>query len=257
MNFNRYTVHIVSPHSDKQKRFSISYFWFGFLLFFFVSFTVGIVGAFWYYLPKINEFHLKEDQYEKMLLERTQVLELYQDLNRLGQMKEIIRKNLSVVDSEREENDQDPKTYNVTYIENIPSQPPVDGFLTQRVLNKSFVWQKNHYGIDIAVNEGESVLAAASGRVIFSGWTYDLGNLIIIYHGDDYFSHYGHNQINLVQNHSIIKRGDIIALAGSTGISSGPHLHFEIWKGERVIDPLDFFPEYKEKDITVNSNGKE
>ena len=122
-------------------------------------------------------------------------------------------------------------------------------------MDKSYFWQKNHYGIDIAVHEGEPVLAAAGGRVIFSGWTYDLGNLIIIYHGDDYFTHYGHNQLNLIQNHGIVKRGDVIALAGSTGISSGPHLHFEIWKDGDAIDPLVFFPEYKERDLSVEENG--
>jgi murein DD-endopeptidase MepM/ murein hydrolase activator NlpD len=147
------------------------------------------------------------------------------------------------------------ESFTISYIENIPSQAPVDGFLTQRMLDESHFWQKNHYGIDIAVIEGEPILAAASGRIIFSGWTYDLGNLIIIYHGDDYFTHYGHNQLNLFKNHGIVKRGDVIALAGSTGISSGPHLHFEIWKSGNVIDPLVFFPEYKERDISIEENG--
>lgn len=255
MKSNRYTVHIVSDIEDTQKRFSISSFWLRSLLILIVISLVSIVGVLWYYIPRIADFREKDAQFEQMIAERTQVLELYRDLNRLGQMEEIIRSNLSIVDDGASTSASEEKSFAISYIENIPSQAPVDGYLTQRMLDKSHFWQKNHYGIDIAVQEGEPVQAAASGRVIFSGWTYDLGNLIIIYHGDDYFTHYGHNQLNLMENHGIVKRGDVIALAGSTGISSGPHLHFEIWKEGSAIDPLVFFPEYKERDLSVEENG--
>ncbi len=255
MKSNRYTVHIVSDIEDSQKRFSISRFWLRSILILIVISLVSIVGVLWYYIPRIVDFREKNAQFEKMIAERSQVMELYRDLNRLGQMEEIIRSNLSIVDDGATTSVSEEKTFVISYIENIPSQAPVDGFLTQRMLDKSHFWQKNHYGIDIAVQEGEPVQAAAGGRVIFSGWTYDLGNLIIIYHGDDYFTHYGHNQLNLMENHGIVKRGDVIALAGSTGISSGPHLHFEIWKDGSAIDPLVFFPEYKERDLSVEENG--
>jgi len=256
MKSTRYTVHIIPDNVDVQKKFSISRLWIWILSLLFSVFLISVGGGLWYYIPRIAEFHEKDFQYDKMLSERTQVLELYRDLNRLGQMEEIIRANLGVVnEDEFEFNPSFNKEFTISYVENIPSQAPVDGLMTQRMIDDSHVWQKNHYGIDIAVKEGEPVLAAASGRIIFSGWTYDLGNLIIIYHGDGYFTHYGHHQINLMQTHGIVKRGDVIALAGSTGISSGPHLHFEIWKDGRVIDPLEFFPEYKKKDLSVNKNG--
>lgn len=256
MKSNRYTIHIVSENIDAQKSFSISRLWiWTIVIIIFVS-LIGFGGGLWYYIPRMVEFREKNRQFEKMLSERTQVLDMVRDLNRLGQMEEIIRSKLGVVnEDENEFGARDEKAFTISYVENIPSQAPIDGFLTQRMLDYSHVWQQNHYGIDIAVNEGEPVLASASGRIIFSGWTYDLGNLIIIYHGDGYFTHYGHHQINLMQTHGIVKRGDVIALAGSTGISSGPHLHFEIWKNGRVIDPLEFFPEYKKKDLSVNTNG--
>ncbi len=256
MKSNRYTIHIISENIDAQKRFSISRFWIWTLILLFIVSLVGVGVSLWYYIPRIVEFREKDQQYEKMLSERAQVLDLYRDLNRMGQMEDIIRSTFSIINEGENEIDlRDEKAFTISYIENIPSQAPVDGFLTQRMLDHSHVWQKNHYGIDIAVSEGEPVLATASGRIIFSGWTYDLGNLIIIYHGDGYFTHYGHHQINLMQTHGIVKRGDVIALAGSTGISSGPHLHFEIWKNGRVIDPLEFFPEYKEKDLSVKTDG--
>ncbi len=255
MKSNRYTIHIVSDNVDTQKRFSISRFWLHALLFLIALIIISIGGVLIYYIPQIDEFSKKNQQFEKMVAERTHVMELYRDLNRLGQMEEIIRSNLSIVNDDKQSSSiEKTSSFVISYIENIPSQAPVDGFLTQRMLDKSHFWQKNHYGIDIAVQEGEPVLASAGGRVIFSGWTYDLGNLIIIYHGDDYFTHYGHNQLNLFENHGLVKRGDVIALAGSTGISSGPHLHFEIWKDSDAIDPLVFFPEYKERDISIEKN---
>ena len=113
------------------------------------------------------------------------------------------------------------------------------------------IWKSNHYGIDISVKEGEPVVASASGVVIFSNWSTDLGNMVIIYHGNDYFTFYGHNQVNLVEKRDIVKRGDVISLAGNTGISSGPHLHFEVWEGSNPLDPLNFFPEYNEKNLSV------
>jgi len=256
MKSNRYTIHIVSDNVDTQKRFSISGLWLRTIIILVVLTLLILGGSVWYFIPKVADFREREKQFEEMISERTLVMELYRDLNRLGQMEDIIRSNLSRVNSDDTSTEAGKnESFSISYIENIPSQAPVDGFLTQRILDDSQFWQKNHYGIDIAVNEGEPVLAAASGRIIFSGWTYDLGNLIIIYHGDDYFTHYGHNQLNLFKNHGIVKRGDVIALAGSTGISSGPHLHFEIWKSGNAIDPLVFFPEYKERDISIEENG--
>ena len=95
------------------------------------------------------------------------------------------------------------------------------------------------------------IRATSSGVVVFSGWTYEMGNLIIIYHGDDYITYYGHNQQNIISRLDVVKKGDIIGYVGDTGISSGPHLHFEIWKGGRSIDPLIYFPEYQKKDLTL------
>ena len=57
--------------------------------------------------------------------------------------------------------------------------------------------------------------------------------------------------MNLVEKRDIVKRGDVISLAGNTGISSGPHLHFEVWEGSNPLDPLNFFPEYNEKNLSV------
>ena len=141
----------------------------------------------------------------------------------------------------------------ISYIENIPSVAPIKGFVSQRSGQMSPFIRNTHRGIDIVAKEGEPILSAAAGVVMFSGWTYEMGNLIIIYHGDGYFTHYGHNQRNLKIQLSVVNRGEVIGMVGSTGISSGPHLHFEIWKDEKSVDPLIYFPEYKLTDLTSNN----
>ena len=111
--------------------------------------------------------------------------------------------------------------------------------------------KKSHVGIDIVAKEGEPILAAATGVVVFSGWTYEFGNMIILYHGDDYFTHYGHNKQNFKKQLDIVKRGEVIALVGSTGISTGPHLHFEVWREFSPVDPMLYFPEYDSLSLTL------
>ena len=97
------------------------------------------------------------------------------------------------------------------------------------------------------------MFASASGVVLFSEWTYKYGNLIIIYHRDGYFTHYAHNKQNFKNALDIVERGDVIAQVGDTGSSTGPHLHFEIWKDFVPMDPLDYFPEYTLKDLTLHN----
>ena len=109
-----------------------------------------------------------------------------------------------------------------------------------------------HYGIDIAAKKGEIIKSPANGLVVFSGKTEELGNTIIISHIKGFYTLYGHNKQNLVSMRQIVKKDDHIGIVGETGISNGPHLHFEIWKNSEVIDPRNFIKIYKEKDISIN-----
>lgn len=122
----------------------------------------------------------------------------------------------------------------------IPEIYPVDGFIT-RGHESGSILSETHIGIDIAGAKGSPVKATASGVVLFSGWTYEEGNVIIIKHALDYFSYYKHNLRNLCDEWESVKKGQVIALLGDTGrISSGPHLHFELWQGAEPIDPVKF-----------------
>ena len=112
-------------------------------------------------------------------------------------------------------------------------------------LSSKFGPRKNrmHDGIDIAAKEGTTVLAAATGKVVYadsrlSGY----GNLIILRHSTDMFTAYAHNQKNLVKRGQTVKAGQQIARMGSTGRASGSHLHFEVRRGETAVDPLAYLP---------------
>lgn len=100
--------------------------------------------------------------------------------------------------------------------------------------------KKTHHGIDIAGNMGSPILAAKEGRVIVSGWQGGYGNVVIIDHGGGISSVYAHCSSLLVKAGQTVKQGQVIAKVGSTGISTGPHLHFEVRKNGTVVNPLNY-----------------
>lgn len=120
----------------------------------------------------------------------------------------------------------------------LPFVSPVAGIVSQQ-----FEAEKGHFGIDFASKLGTPVFASAAGSVIFSGWTHDGGNMVMITHGNGFLTVYKHNQSLLVGPHASVNRGDVIALLGSSGSSTGPHLHFEIWKDGIPVDPEDLLLE--------------
>lgn len=132
------------------------------------------------------------------------------------------------------------------FVSNVPTYLPVEGLLTIDFRRGDW-YLPNHLGIDIAASRGSAVHAAADGVVIFANWTEDLGNLIIIYHFNDFFSYYGHNQILLKKENSFVKKGETIALVGSSGRSTAPHLHFEIWKDGVPVDPKEYLLAFQNK----------
>lgn len=89
---------------------------------------------------------------------------------------------------------------------------------------------RHHNGVDIATPQGTPVKPVASGKVLFSGTRPGYGNIVIIEHNDGTITLYAHNSVNLATEGEYIEKGTTIALSGSTGRSTGPHLHFEAWK---------------------------
>jgi len=97
-----------------------------------------------------------------------------------------------------------------------------------------------HKGMDFAAKIGSKVLAVAGGVITWSGERYGYGNLVEVNHGNGYVTRYGHNKENLVEVGDTIKKGQEIARMGSTGRSTGPHVHFEVLKDGRQINPERF-----------------
>lgn len=217
-----------------------------------------VFGVLIYFIPKIENYKNLKVRHDRFATERLHVLELTRNLERVKQMDEMVRSSLGrALDLSEQsvltDSIKQPKSMSmgqVSFIENIPSVAPITGFVSQRSANPGLFISRSHHGIDIVAKEGEPIVASASGVVVFSAWTYEFGNLIILYHGDDYFTHYGHNKQNLKQTLDTIERGEVIGLVGNTGVSSGPHLHFEVWREFEAVDPLIYFPEYRSKDLT-------
>ncbi|MDR7871267.1 MAG: peptidoglycan DD-metalloendopeptidase family protein [Tissierellaceae bacterium] len=98
--------------------------------------------------------------------------------------------------------------------------------------------KKLHTGIDIGVPTGGNIVAAAAGTVIYSGSLGGYGNTIMIDHNGGIVTLYAHNSRLVAKEGQVVARGDIVAKAGSTGMSTGPHLHFEVRKNGAYQDPL-------------------
>ena len=99
---------------------------------------------------------------------------------------------------------------------------------------------RHHDGIDIPARKGSHVLAADGGKVVFSGRMRGYGNVVVIKHDGGYHTVYAHNQKHFVDKGQRVGQGEVIAQVGNTGRSSGPHLHFEIRKNNKVRDPANY-----------------
>lgn len=100
-----------------------------------------------------------------------------------------------------------------------------------------------HTGVDISVPMGTEIRATADGIVVFSGYHGRNGNVVMIKHGYGFTTVYAHNKQNLVNVGQRVKRGDIIAISGNTGTTTGPHLHYEVWKNDSPVNPLSYLKE--------------
>lgn len=118
----------------------------------------------------------------------------------------------------------------------VDLQSPVKGIITN-----GYNFENGHLGVDIACSKGEPIKSVLDGTVILAEWTFNTGHTILIKHDNNMFSVYKHNSYLLRQQGDVVKSGEVIAVAGSTGKhSSGPHLHFELWIRGISVNPTDF-----------------
>lgn len=127
-------------------------------------------------------------------------------------------------------------------IERTPYRWPVRGFITSSFGSRMDPFSgepRSHEGMDIAAPKGTQVRAPADGIVTFTGWDTTFGNMLVIDHGYGVITRYGHNDTILVREGQRVKRGDPITTIGSTGRSTGPHLHYEIRINDVAINPAN------------------
>jgi len=124
-----------------------------------------------------------------------------------------------------------------------PAIWPAEGWLTSRFGSRisPFTNRKQfHAGIDIAGERGTAVIASAKGKVVFAGKRGPLGNAITIDHGHGIRTLYGHNDDLYVKRGDVVERGQRIASLGSTGRSTGPHVHYVVELSGKAVNPLDY-----------------
>ncbi len=127
-----------------------------------------------------------------------------------------------------------------------PTGLPVDG-----PISSPFGGRRNphsgdnmfHRGVDISIPVNTRVRATADGIVSYSGWSNGGGNTVVLEHGFGFNTVYAHNARSLVKVGQRIRRGDVIVMSGATGSVTGPHLHYEVWKDGKQVDPLSFCKE--------------
>lgn len=129
----------------------------------------------------------------------------------------------------------------IEYLDCLPDNIPLEGRISS-----GFGYRRHpvtglrsfHYGIDITGNRGDDIQAAGTGVVTFANWSGGFGKVVIISHGYGYETVYAHNSTILVEVGDIVEKGDVISKVGTTGTSTGPHLHFEIHYDNEQIDPI-------------------
>ena len=114
--------------------------------------------------------------------------------------------------------------------------PPIVGVFTE-----SYLPIKNHFGVDIVSKKGAFIHSVADGVIVLNNWTKETGFVVAVQHSNGFLSFYKHNSTILKEVGSFVSKGEEIAIIGNSGeLSSGPHLHFELWKNGESLNPKDY-----------------
>ena len=130
--------------------------------------------------------------------------------------------------------------YSLTNVSEIDTEylffPPVKGKITS-----DFDIKSKHFAVDIAVDSNVPIMAASNGMVVFAEWNPQTGNVIVLKHSSGIISVYKHNDKLLKSQGETVNAGEAIAIAGNTGeLSTGPHLHFELWDKDVPLNPTEY-----------------
>ena len=219
----KYNIIILNNSTQKNYSLSINKFSFYVLVSALILFLIfSVFGLFRFISP-----HAKQVDYNLMQTYKKETNNLFELVN----LDSVIANSTTVK----------------KYLNLTPNHKPVEGIVTRGLSENN----KNHNGIDIAATANSPVLSAQEGMVVFANLLNDYGNTIIIAHPNSYYTVYSHLEKAIVNERDYILAKQIIGYVGQTGNSNGPHLHFEIWKNNHILDPRDFIKEYKLKDVSI------
>ena len=246
------TIMLVPDGTESGRTFRIRQWLLRFVIGFAIVLVVGIVLFFSFYgkiLARAAMADSLQDENQKLLRYQYKVKLLEENL---VQTREVVSRlvELAGIDYEFPEFPSDSAIFAELDRQGIavlarsadgdltvPSGMPVQGFVSQDFEIDNA--ERFHPGVDIACAEGTPVLATAVGEVIFADSDETYGNMIVIKHNDSLTTIYGHNKELLVGVGDKVLAGSRIALSGNTGVSTAPHLHYEMRVNDQPINPLD------------------
>ncbi len=161
--------------------------------------------------------------------------ELDQGLSELGEQFRASGEQLSVLESLLFNRQLDMNA--------VPSREPIESYITSNFGHRADPFRGGrafHKGIDFKANVGDPVMAVADGVVSFSGVRSGYGNTIEIDHGNGYVTRYAHNSRLSLKVGGLVRAGEEVAKAGSSGRSTGAHVHFEVWQNGQAVNPKKF-----------------
>lgn len=240
---------IIVPHGELETRsYAISYrrlrIYVAVAAILLVTFIV-VVSSWWYVAAQAARVPGLEREVARLEEERQRVAELARTLSEVEAQYERVRRLLGadaapagaepILPPLRTEDDSSEVQPTAARPDSWPLTEP--GFITRAQTASDGA---NHPGLDIAVAAGSYVRAAAAGRVSSAGQDPVYGNFVLLDHGNDYQTMYGHALEIFVSEGDVVRRNEVIALSGSTGRSTAPHLHFEVRHDGEPVDPLEY-----------------
>ena len=245
MKLSKYKILFISPFTDKSWQIEFTRFTFiASLSALAVSLILTLILLFMS-SPIIKEYFRISAINNEIKQQQEIISNIDETIDEIALMKKYID---SIIGTE-ESNNLNEKNVRYMITNNIPSVKPAKG-----LISREYDIDTKHFGIDIVNQVSTPIFSIADGLVVFSDFSKDFGNFLIIDHQNGYLSHYYHNEDLFFNKGDKVLAGDIIAKMGNTGMSSGPHLHFEIWKDGTPINPNTFFDDFKLKSDKLTTN---
>ena len=229
---NRFSIIIINEQTKKNITFSLSKILI-IPIIIILTFSIFLIISSAYNIYTNSSLYQKQQQ---LFIDQQQLANMMSSINDEHFFKDSLNINYQGL----------LEKYNTNIIGNII--PPVDGIVTQGIsINK----KQPHHGLDIATTFKSPIKCIQDGIVVFANKLEGLGNTVIIAHQNNYYSLYAHMFSSQVQERDFIMQSEIIGLIGKGDNEEGPHLHFEIWHNNLIIDPRNLIKEYKLKDVSI------